>query len=269
MKPKFILFVTILFVLVSILVSFNITFAAKNNKTKIAENNSTALFHKANNFYEKGKYSEAINDYQLIIKQGINNYLVFYNLGNAYFKNRNIGAAILNYEKAEKLAPRDHDLQQNLKLALSQTKDKMEAPNPSIFINVLKKVYDYFTLNEWTIIMSGLFFIICIFIIVRMLINSLLLKELILYFIVSALLVFVITSFFFIFKISGTLYSENAVVMQNQVQIYSGPAETYTVLLKVHEGTRMKVMQKQQNWYRVHFINGYEGWLSAKSVELY
>ncbi len=52
---------------------------------------------------------------------------LFYNLGNAYYKQGDHGRAILNYRRAQQLAPRDPDIEANLALARAQAVDQFEA----------------------------------------------------------------------------------------------------------------------------------------------
>ena len=52
-----------------------------------------------------------------VIGRGYESWELYYNLGNAFYKNRQIGPAILNYEKARKLAPNNEDVLFNLELA--------------------------------------------------------------------------------------------------------------------------------------------------------
>src|SRR4030067_3096290 len=79
-----------------------------------AQENSLGLFQKANRFYDSGNFNSAIQSYHQLLDKGIKEATVYYNLGNAYFKARQLGKAILYYRKALKLAPRDKDIKTNL-----------------------------------------------------------------------------------------------------------------------------------------------------------
>ena len=71
-------------------------------------------FVEANNMYKNGNYQEAIDMYQSILDGGYESAALYYNLGNAYFRTDNLGAAILNYERALQIDPSDKEIQQNL-----------------------------------------------------------------------------------------------------------------------------------------------------------
>jgi tetratricopeptide (TPR) repeat protein len=85
----------------------------------------------AHQLYESGQYAKAAEAYQQLVDQGYSDAALFYNLGNAYFKQGDIGRAILNYRRAERLHPRDPDTRANLELARSLAVDQIEDGNQS------------------------------------------------------------------------------------------------------------------------------------------
>lgn len=87
-------------------------------------------FAKANAAYTAGNYAEAIHGYEDIIKAGIADASVFYNLGNAYYRNGRLGAAIVNYERALALTPNLESARENLVRCVNSTERKMVRPAP-------------------------------------------------------------------------------------------------------------------------------------------
>jgi tetratricopeptide (TPR) repeat protein len=67
-----------------------------------------------NQLYERGKFAEAAVAYEELIRSGSASPALFFNLGNAHFKAGHLGYALLNYHRAEELAPRDPDIRANL-----------------------------------------------------------------------------------------------------------------------------------------------------------
>jgi len=92
----------------------------------------------ANELYTSGNFKEAAQRYEAIIGQGYTSAEVYYNLGNAYFKMKDIPAAILNYERANLLSPKDEDIQFNLDLARTYVVDKIE-PLPEFMLVIAAK----------------------------------------------------------------------------------------------------------------------------------
>jgi len=91
-----------------------------------------AVFAHANRLYEEGRYEEAAVKYEEMVASGLQNGRVYYNLGNAYFKQEKLGLAILNHERARRLMPRAEDIRTNLAYARSQIVDKIETPDPGL-----------------------------------------------------------------------------------------------------------------------------------------
>jgi tetratricopeptide (TPR) repeat protein len=77
-------------------------------------------------YYAKGQYKEAAAGYQQMVNDGYKSAVIYYNLGNAYYKLGDIPSALLYYEKAHKLSPGDDDINFNIRYVNSKTTDKVE-----------------------------------------------------------------------------------------------------------------------------------------------
>lgn len=76
--------------------------------------------------YTKEDYGKAIELYEGLLKTHGESAEIYYNLGNAYYKENKIAPAILNYERALLLDPGDGDIRFNLQLARQKSVDKIE-----------------------------------------------------------------------------------------------------------------------------------------------
>src|SRR5438045_5612489 len=81
-----------------------------------------AQFAKANQEYTAGDFKAAIADYEELVRSGQDTPNIFYNLGNAYFRENNFGHAILNYERKLALEPHHPEAQANLRIARDQAR---------------------------------------------------------------------------------------------------------------------------------------------------
>ena len=88
--------------------------------TSLAHGGTSEMFKQANADFEIGDYGKAVEGYEEILKNDGPRVSVLKNLGSAYFKNGKTGRAILAFERALVLKPRDPDLLANLKLAQDQ-----------------------------------------------------------------------------------------------------------------------------------------------------
>ena len=74
-------------------------------------------FDQANQHFQAGNFAGAAEAYQAEINSGGASAALLYNLGNSQYRMGEFGRAILSYERARLLTPRDPDLLANLSLA--------------------------------------------------------------------------------------------------------------------------------------------------------
>ncbi len=84
----------------------------------------TEVFAHGNALYEQGDYEGAIEQYSSLVDKGVTDTDLYYNLANSYYKTGDFGRAVLFYERARRLAPRDRDVRENLALVRAQLRDK-------------------------------------------------------------------------------------------------------------------------------------------------
>src|SRR5437868_10823791 len=89
----------------------------------------SAQFAKANQEYAAGDFKAAITDYEELVRSAEDTPNLFYNLGNAYFRQKDFGHAILNYERALALDSRHPEAQANLRLARDEARALELVPN--------------------------------------------------------------------------------------------------------------------------------------------
>ncbi len=77
----------------------------------------TSDFEQANKLFEQSRFTESVAAYERLLANGLCSAELYFNLGNALLKSGQTGRAIVSYRLAERLAPRDPDLQANLKFA--------------------------------------------------------------------------------------------------------------------------------------------------------
>ncbi|MCK5643063.1 MAG: tetratricopeptide repeat protein, partial [Gammaproteobacteria bacterium] len=111
----------------------------------------------ANQLYNNGEYSTAAQFYEQLISQGKVHSSLYYNLGNAYYVQGDIGRAILNYQRASRLDPRDPDIRENLAMARNQSANEIDQiSNP--LDGLANFTSSWLTLNETALITLGLWF---------------------------------------------------------------------------------------------------------------
>ena len=226
----------------------------------------------ANHLYETGQYDQAAQAYQQLVDQGFTDNALFYNLGNAYFKSGDYGRAIVNYRRAQLLAPRDTDITTNLALARSQIVDQLEETGESkqgFFSAIGHWSQHWLTLNEVALLALGAWilsvFLLILFSTTR---KGSFGRESLQYMMVGTVLALIIG----ITGLGSRLYVENsqpeAVVVAPEVNVASGPGAQYVTEFTLHNGTEARLLETRGNWARLTLAGDeLQGWVPANAIE--
>ncbi len=220
---------------------------------------------KADSLYAGGKYTEAAQLYESILKQG-DNAFVYYNLGNAYYRMNDLGHAILNYERAAYREPGNKDIRFNLTLARSKTVDKIE--NNEFFLSYwfqsLVNRCNSDTWGKWAILLFALMlagFLGYVFL------YSLIFRKLCFTLFCAGLVLTILFNVFALLQKQQFMDDRHAIVM-NTAKVYSTPAETGTSLFSLHEGTKVEITDNtMKNWSKIELSDGKIGWIKVSDIE--
>ncbi len=247
-----------LLIYIIIYVSGILTLSAQN------ENN----FTKGNDLFSKGKYEEAIKEYQNILNAGLSSASVYYNMGNAYYKLGNLPKSILFYERALLLSPQDKDVRYNLQMANIQITDKLDKVDEFFINRWYNNFKNSFNSDTWAII-SIVSFIIVILMIGVFLFTGKRQNKQLSFFLGIFFIIITLFSFNFSKDLRNKLTEHNeAIIFSPTVAVKSSPSDEGKELFILHEGTKVKVIEKLGQWNRVVISDGNEGWLPANSMEI-
>lgn len=120
----------------------------------VARGQSEASFDEAKVLYEQGQYAGAATAFDRLYTNGVSSVALHFNLGNAWLKAGETGRAIAHYRFAQRLAPRDPDVRANLQLARSVAIGDESPRQP-----LLRRLFGWLSLDEWTRAATGAFWI--------------------------------------------------------------------------------------------------------------
>ncbi len=122
-------------------------------------------FARAGRLYKEGRYDQAARLYEEILASGFESGPIYYNLGNSYFKNGRLGLAILNYERARRLLPRDRDLLFNRRYALRQAGVTDAFRPKGLFWRLVDRHRRFYTSEEmvWILVLAAACWSLCFF----------------------------------------------------------------------------------------------------------
>jgi hypothetical protein len=229
----------------------------------------------ANGLYELGRFAQAAQAYQHLVDQGFTDSSLFYNLGNAYYKQGDYGRAILNFRRAQQLAPRDPDIEANLVLARAQAVDQFEAVDDRSLLSQLgETVQSWLTLNE--LAMAALAaWILFVFLVIlfgtargRGTSAGSTWRKGLQYALAASVVVLIVG----VLALGSTLAADRnlaeGVIVADTVDVTSGPGGQYVAEFTLHGGAEVSLVEMRGSWIRLALPGGeMEGWVPANAVE--
>lgn len=219
------------------------------------------VYQEAHLAYREARYQAAYDGYERLLgSAGADGHLL-YNLGNAAFRLNQIGRAILFYERARVLLPRDADLKFNLGYAREQIRDVI--PESESLVGTAFFWLGSLTLAEifWCFVVANVLF----WAILAARIYSRAEWTYSLLFLLLAL--WLLAGVSFGVKWQQTRADDRAVILQTEVSVLAGPDSRDTLLFKLHEGTVVHLERSEGDWSLVRLSDGRRGWLRAEVVE--
>jgi tetratricopeptide (TPR) repeat protein len=230
-----------------------------------ADNGS--LFEQANNAYKKSEYNAAISLYNSILKTGYEASDVYFNLGNAYYKKKDIANAILNYERAHRLNPGNDDINFNLQLSQTMIVDKINSLPEFIMFKWWRNFSEFLSSNSWAWA-SILFFILALISVAVYLFTRLRWLKISSFWIATVFTFFSLMSFIHSYQIKSLNESHTyAIVMSASVTLKSSPVDNGNDLFVLHEGTKVTIMDAVGEWLKIKIADGNNGWLKKSDIE--
>jgi len=222
---------------------------------------------KAGDYYRNGQFDEAIEIYEQLLNEGFEGTSLYYNLANSYYRIGKSGEAILNYERALKLSPSDEDVKHNLAFANLSTIDRIQ-PLPTFFLfQWWESILALLTINGWTYLVYIIFILLIIAIVVYFFAKTIFQQKLILFSGLGILTVFLIVLSLLIVKINREENVISGVVIEQSVTVKTSPDEQSTDAFVIHEGLKVNLEDRLDDWVKVRLADGKIGWLLQENIE--
>ena len=253
---------TIIRLALLLVIGFSISFETKAQKPE-------ELMAKGNSLYNENAYDSAATVYKKIIDQGYSSATLYYNLGNTYYKLRNYPLAIFYYEKSLKLDPNNEDTRHNIETAKLFLTDKIESV-PEVFIKTWwNKLSNMFSINVWAVISLIALGILLISLFFYLTAKTRGLKKS-MFFIGIFMIILTICSFSISTKKYNYFKSQNeGIVITPTITIKSSPSSSSVDLFVLHEGAKVMVLDKTDQWEKIKIANGSIGWLPSSAIIKY
>jgi tetratricopeptide (TPR) repeat protein len=223
------------------------------------------IFSQANQAYKQGNYQDAITLYEELLQKKYYTTEIFYNLGNAYYRTDKIALAILNYEKARLLSPGDDNINMNLRLANIRTTDKVPESNDFI-MEFYHNFRDSMGSTGWAIIIILFIWLSCLALAGFIILHKLFIRKILF---AAAIVMITLTVIFSVVGFNRYSFETNpamAIVFSSAAPVKSSPDENGADLFFLHEGTKIGIIEENENWFKIRIMSDKVGWLPKTSV---
>lgn len=225
------------------------------------------VFQEANQAYVSGNYNLAIEKYEAILKESAVSKELYYNLGNSYFRLNKMGKAILNYERAMRLAPSDKDIQHNLDFTRGRIVNDIEPISPFFLIQWWRDVRGLLSIDNWSFL-TLLFLWVGVAGFVFLLLGKTRTQKKQGFIGGSILIPLSIVCFLLAKDTQNELTSSRfAIVLSNETSFRPSPDSAIQPTALLHEGIKVEVIDKLSHFVKVRLPNGEEGWLEDNTIE--
>ncbi len=272
MLRNYILFaLTICFINIGLVQAQNDSDSVATSASEIKESSVALPLNEAEAAYINNNFAESIRLYEAQVSEhrSINqeSAQIYYNLGNAYFRDNQIAKAIVNYERALLLEPGDSDIRHNLRFAKTRIEDKIDSAD-NLFINKwIRSIQNLYSGNTWAIIGIVLFILLTVAIGLYMISAQIILRKVSFYSGIVLLSLVIITNVFAFNQKTKITNRSTAIIMSASVSIYTSPDAHSQELFRLHEGAKVKIKREEGRWIEIVIANGSVGWLQKMYVE--
>jgi len=188
-------------------------------------------------------------------------------LANAHYKLNHIAPSIYYYEKALQLAPNDQDIKNNLAFAKNMTIDAIEIMPDAGFSKLLRKVTDLMGFDNWAKLAVASVILFVLIFLIYYLTYSTLKKRLA--FISSNLFLFlaVISLVIAFHKFNESKKDNPAIIFAQETVIKSEPNNRSQEIFRLHEGTKVQILDTVNLWKEIKLSDGKTGWIENDDIK--
>ena len=226
-----------------------------------------SAFDKGNELYKNDKFSEAIKEYESILRTQNHSAEVYFNLGNSYYKLNQVAPSIYNYEKALQLNPGYEEAKNNLKFAQNMTIDEIKPVEKIGFGRTIENFTSMHSYDEWAKITVGFSIVFLLFFIAYYFSSKTLLKRIFFVGMFLILIGLIISVSCAISEKSRFDNDKPAIIFAERIEVKSEPKETSNEAFILHEGTKVQVLETKKDWRKIQLADERIGWVDKRVLK--
>lgn len=222
----------------------------------------------AEHLYKQNRYSEAVNVYEALLSTHGPDFVVFYNLGAAYYKSNNVAKAILNYERALRIKPSDKDTRFNLEMCQTKTVDTIDPVGVFLVTRWYRSLENTTNSNGWATTSLIVFVLFIGSLFAYFFSRFMWLKKTGFYIGIFSLILCILSLIYAFDTYQDVVYPDQAIIMDATITVKSSPDPSGTDLFPLHEGTKVTITNEIGSWNEIELQDGNIGWAPAASMEI-
>ena len=227
-----------------------------------------ALFNNATTAYNEGRYEKAVENYLEILENDQHSAELYFNLGNCYYKLNQIAPSVYYYEKALLLKPNDPEINNNLSYAQNMTLDAIDEVPETGLAKIKKSLTGFLSFDQWAKTAVAFMILFVLLYIAFYFFRYSSRKRIAFITSIVALLVSVVSVIFAYIQYDEFNADRPAIVFAEEIAIRSEPNDRSQEVFRLHEGTKVYVLEELNDFQKVLIADGKTGWVPKESIKL-
>ncbi|HEX9933823.1 MAG TPA: tetratricopeptide repeat protein [bacterium] len=224
-------------------------------------------FQEGNRHFQAGQYEEALAAYSKVLASGSESGPLYYNMGNCYYKLSDIGRAVLFYERAKRLMPRDGDVKANLALANLAAVDKIESQGDFFLIAWTNGFVRLLPRMLLVAVVLALYVLSLLMLTGWFVVRRQALRMMLLRLAIAGAAAFLLFGAALVSREREQRLRREAVILASKVDVQSAPGDEGVVVFSLHAGARVRTDQKTGEWVEIVLPDRKVGWVKQEVLE--
>ncbi len=211
-------------------------------------------------------FARAADRFELLVKAGVINGRLLYDLGNPYFQMGDLGLAILNYRRAELLIGGDPNLEYNLEQARTAVKGQLPRQGADGLYERLLFWHHGFSFSLRLIIFTASWIALWAVLFLRI-------RRPIAYWNYWAGCCFTVALLFsasLLYDLYSTASNDQGVILKDNIVVRKGDSEGFEPKFNepLNAGVEFVLLEQRPQWLHIELTDGQSGWIPAADAAM-
>lgn len=211
-------------------------------------------------------FGEAAMKFQVLVDSGLRNGKLYYNLGNAYLENGQLGRAVLNYRRAQEFIPDDPRLDANLRYARSLRRNQIAESGEQAFLQTLFFWHYGTSLHGRFAAAIAVYILLWVLLTARVFFPRLRWR----YALIPVAAICLSLSLSVALNMAARNTHHGGVILSDHVIVRKGNGEGFEPQFKeeLHEGVEFDLVERRADWLCIQLPDGKTGWIRFRDAEM-